>query len=227
VRALGDREPVSVPNWHRDYTAAPEEGSYLWHLQRLHNVQALSLVVYHSAYEIRERQLYRPQYRSWAEFCRTELEATTNHVNRLIVAAGIAEELRQAGCYQLPRYPSQVRPLNLLPPFLRVTAWERACAGKSPGHSPSRADVMREVRKLLPPTTVTTPEERQICRDLLACLRTARGQIREAQSLYSSPEAETWLLDRATVKQRRLLRQLVEDCRKRLDGIDIDTRIIS
>lgn len=224
---------ITVPTGHQEpepspeYTAAPEEGTYLWHLQRLQNLAALNLVGFLSALEIRDHQLYQPQYRSWEEFCRCQLTGSGNHINRLIKAAIIAQELQAAGCDPLPRYPSQVRPLSLLrDTYLRVTAWNNACAGKSPGHLPTRADVMREVRRLLPATTVTSAEERQIYRELLARLRAAREQIRVAQAVHSSPEAEAWLADRATIKERRLLRELVEDCRRRLDSIEIDTRII-
>jgi hypothetical protein len=60
---------TTVPIGHEEpepeLSPAPEEGSYLWHLLRLRNTAALNLMVYHSAYEIRERELWRPQYRDW------------------------------------------------------------------------------------------------------------------------------------------------------------------
>jgi len=222
-----------VPNGHEEpepeLSPAPEEGSYLWHLLRLRNTAALNLMVYHSAYEIRENHLYRPQYRDWSEFCRNELDKSENNVNRLIQAASMIQELRSAGCKLLPIHPSSIRPLSLLPefqPFLRAEAWDNACSLKSPGHLPTRADVMREVRKFLGRRhTETNATERKIFHDLRLHLRKAKEVIREAQDLFNEPATEVWLQDRATVAQRRLLDGYVTDIRERLDDIVIDTTI--
>jgi hypothetical protein len=215
------------PNWQPEYET-PEEGSYEWHLQRMHNADAMHFVVKGtSALEVRERffqphHVTHPIYQSWKEFCWVEFEVGANQMNRLILAAVRAMELQNAGCDPPPNKASQVRAVSLFgepEPVRRIKAWRLACSYKAPGRLPSRSDVLRAVRMIQP---IRPPShDRKIFREMRDLLFAARKKIRNTQAVYQSPEGDDYLTTRAPLKERKLLAKLVLDLSERLASMQV------
>jgi hypothetical protein len=75
---------------------------------------------------IRDQKLYRAEYTSFEEYCQERWDMVRRQADRLILAKGVADELRKSAV--LPSTESQVRPLLKLPAGKRLPAWERAVA---------------------------------------------------------------------------------------------------
>jgi hypothetical protein len=127
-----------------------EQNSYEWNLVRCKNPDRFHLIaIGKSMQTLRDRELFRTEYETWADFCRGELEISVNQAERRIQCSGIASELFEAGCVHLPFNENQCRPLMRLETgFLRVYAWELTCSLKPVGKAPSGADVMQAVHLL-------------------------------------------------------------------------------
>ena len=203
----------------------PEEGSYDWHLQRVKNASVLGwLALGIGCAEIRDGKLYLEHFQTREEFCQTELHQKASTINRQIKAAGMAIELRQAGCRQLPTCERQIRPLSLLRVLvLRIQAWNNALAMKSLGFSPTAADVLRAVRQLMPiPPTLNITNLRKLKKQLMR----SQTILRSALELYNEPDVSEALVSAAGLKERRLVAKLVERNRALIGRFKVEEKIL-
>jgi hypothetical protein len=77
--------------------------------------------------EIKRRRLYRAEFRSFEEYCRSRWELNRAHAYRLIGAAEVCKSLSPIGDIPLPENECQIRPLIGLAPGTATKAWKRAC----------------------------------------------------------------------------------------------------
>lgn len=102
--------------------------------------------------EVRDRELWHHGgYSSWAAYCQAVGGLTKQHANRLILSAGIVQniaEVEPIGSTLLPRTESQVRPLGRLATAdQRSAAWKKAVQRAS--GQPTAKDVTIVVAELL------------------------------------------------------------------------------
>ena len=200
-----------------------EQNSYEWNLVRCKNPNRFHLIaVGKSMRTIRDRELFKTEYETWADFCGGELQISVNQAERRIQCSGIASELFEAGCGHLPFNENQCRPLMRLEAgFLRVYAWELTCSVKPVGKAPTGADVMRAVRLLecwRPPIN----NEKRLYSDLRKLLYESRIAIKLAQQLVDSSPFQQWVNEKATNIELNLLRTLVADLVGRLNSLKVE-----
>jgi hypothetical protein len=200
-----------------------EQNSYEWNLVRCKNPDRFHLIaIGKSMRTLRDRELFRTEYETWADFCRGELEISVNQAERRIQCSGIASELFEAGCVHLPFNENQCRPLMRLETgFLRVYAWELTCSLKPVGKAPSGADVMQAVH-LLEAWRPPMNSEKRPYFDLRKLLYESRIAIKLAQQLVDSNPFQEWANEKATNVERDLLRTLVADLEGRLNSLKIE-----
>jgi hypothetical protein len=204
-------------------TGESEQDSYEWNLVRCKNPHRFHLIeVGESLRSIRDRELFKGDYQTWADFCRRELNISVNQAERRIQCAGIASALSDAGCVHIPFNENQCRPLMRLEPgFLRVYAWELSCSVKRVGKVPTGNDVMRSVH-LLESWRPPINHEKRPYFDLRKLLYESRIPIKLAQQISSSNAFEQWVNERATDIERNLLRTLVADLMSRLNTLKLE-----
>jgi len=199
-----------------------EENSYEWNLFRCKNPNRFHLIeVGEALRSIRDRELFRSAYETWADFCREELKISVNHAERRMQCAGIASELVKADCVHVPFNENQCRPLiKLEAGFLRVYAWELACSLKPVGKAPTGNDVVRAV-SLLESWRPPINEEKRPYFDVRRLLYESRIPIKLAQQISSSSSFQEWANEQETNIERRLLRNLVTDLVARLKSLEV------
>jgi hypothetical protein len=200
----------------------PETNSYEWNLVRCKDPNRFHLIaVGKSLRTIRDRELFRPEYESWAEFCREELNISVSQAERRIQCAGIVSELSDADCVHLPFNENQCLPLMRLEAgFLRVHAWELACSMKQVGKAPTGSDVLRAVH-LLQSWRPAINDENRLYFDFRKLLYESRIPIKLAQQMSDSSSFREWVNDQATSLERNLLRDLVTDLVARLNSLKV------
>ena len=206
-------------------TVEPEKGSYEWHLIRCQKpIHSYLIEVGESLRAIRDGELFRAEYPTWADFCREKLKLSVHQAERRIQSAEIASELVAANCAHVPFKESQCRPLTRLEPgFLRVYAWELACSLTPVGKAPVGGDVLRAVR-LLESWRLPINENKRAYFDFRKLLYGSRIPIKLAEDIFSSSRFQDWVKNDATVMERRLLKTLVEELVQRLNSIDVTER---
>jgi hypothetical protein len=199
-----------------------EQNSYEWNLVRCKNPNRFHLIaIGKSMRTIRDRELFRTEYETWADFCRGELNISVNQAERRIQCSGIASELLEAGCVHLPFNENQCRPLMRLEAgFLRVYAWELTCSVKPVGKAPTGADVMQAVH-LLESWRPPINSEKRPYFDLRKLLYESRIAIKLAQQIFGSSPFQEWVNEKATNVERDLLRTLVADLVGRLNSLKV------
>ncbi|MBV8102616.1 MAG: hypothetical protein JOZ31_26040 [Verrucomicrobia bacterium] len=200
----------------------PEKDSYEWYLVRCQNLALFHLIeVGESMREIRDRELYRTEYPTWADFCREKLSISVRQAESRIHCAAIVSELLEADCAHLPFKESQCRPLlRLEQGFLRVYAWELACGLAPVGKTPTGSDVLRAVLLLelwRPPIN----EAKRSYFDFRKLLYGSRISIKLAEAIFNSSRFQHWVEKDASNIELRLLRTLVEDLVHRLNSIKV------
>jgi len=218
-------EAVSEQNRHGTLDTGSgelEKNSYEWNLVRCKNPDRFHLIATgKSMRTIRDRELFRTEYETWADFCRGELNISVNQAERRIQCSGIASELFEAGCVHLPFNENQCRPLMRLEAgFLRVYAWELTCSIKPVGKAPTGADVMQAVR-LLESWRPPINREKRPYFDLRKLLYESRIAIKLAQQIFDSSPFQEWVNEKATNIDRDLLRTLVADLVDRLNSLKV------
>lgn len=93
---------------------------------------------------IRDDRLYRADHKTFALYCTKRWDLSPQHVNRLIAAAGVVENLEPTG--SKPKTESQVRALTQLPAEEQAEAWEEAVE-EADGEEPTAAEVAAVVKK--------------------------------------------------------------------------------
>jgi hypothetical protein len=76
--------------------------------------------------EIRDRKLYRAEFKTFEDYCRIRWEFNRAHAYRLIGAAEVCRTLSPIGDIPLPENECQVRPLGGLPAKIVEKAWRSA-----------------------------------------------------------------------------------------------------
>jgi hypothetical protein len=201
----------------------PEKDSYEWNLFRCENPAHFYVIeVGESMRAIRDRELFRAEYSTWAEFCQEKLKISVNQAEQRIQSAEIAAELVAADCVHIPFSESQCRPLMRLEPgFLRFYAWELTCSLTPVGKAPTGHDVMRAVR-LLESWRPPINQEKRGYFDFRKLLYESRIPIKLAEGLFNSSRFQHWLKNDATRHERRLLKTTVEDLARRLNSLKVD-----
>jgi hypothetical protein len=200
----------------------PEKDSYEWNLIRCQNPAHFYLIeVGESMRAIRDRELFRVEYETWADFCLEKLKMSVDQAERRIQCAEIAAELVEADSAHVPFNENQCRPLARLERgFLRVYAWELACSLTPVGKAPTGGDVMRAVRLLelwRPPLN----EEKRAYFDFRKLLYGSRIPIKLAQDIFNSSRFQDWVKNDASDVELRLLKTLVGELVHRLNSIDV------
>jgi hypothetical protein len=219
-----DSQRASVRERHGGLNTGPEpeKDSYEWYLVRCQNPDLFHLIeVGESMRAIRDRELYRPEYPTWADFCREKLKISVEQAEGRIQCADVASELNAADCVHLPFTENQCKPLlRLEPGFLRVYAWELTCTLTPVGKAPSGGDVMRAVRLLeLWPAPIN--EEKRGYFDFRKLLYQSRLSIGLTEGIFNSSRFQDWLKNDASTVERNLLRNLVEDLVGQLKSLKI------
>ncbi|MEW6304394.1 MAG: hypothetical protein AB1705_13030 [Verrucomicrobiota bacterium] len=75
---------------------------------------------------IRERRLYRAEFRTFEEYCRVKWRMTARRARQIWAAAAVVQGLNGNNCSVLPATESQARPLTALPPEQRAAVWAQA-----------------------------------------------------------------------------------------------------
>jgi hypothetical protein len=219
-------QPASVPERNGMLGTGPgelEKDSYEWNLVRCQNPALFYLIeVGESMRAIRDRELFRTEYSTWADFCREKLKISVIQAERRIQCADIASELLAADCVHVPFAENQCRPLRQLEPgFLRVYAWELAGSLTPVGKAPIGRDVMRAVRLLelwRPPIN----EDKRGYFDFRKLLYASRIPIKLAEGIFNSSQFQHWVKNDASTVERRLLETLVEDLIHALNTLKIN-----
>jgi hypothetical protein len=73
---------------------------------------------------IRDAQLYRESFATFEEYCAQKWHWTTEHVGRMIAAAGVAKRVAPTG--SIPENERQARMIASLPEAEQVAAWSEA-----------------------------------------------------------------------------------------------------
>lgn len=74
---------------------------------------------------IREKRLYRLEFSSFEDYCRSKWGFSKNHANRYIAAQTVVKNLEDVDSTIVPRVESQIRPLTLLKPSEQKRVWKR------------------------------------------------------------------------------------------------------
>jgi hypothetical protein len=220
--------PVFVQEWSGPAAIAPvepEKDWYEWNLIRCQNPTHFNLIeAGESMRAIRDGELFRAEYPTWADFCQQKLNISVHHAERRIQSAEIASEMVVADCAHVPSNESQCHPLTRLEAgFLRVYAWELACSLTPLGETPVGGDVMRAVR-LLESWRLPINEDKRAYFDFRKLLYTSRIPIKLAEGIFSSSRFQDWIKSDASVAERRLLKTLVEELVHRLNSMDVSER---
>ena len=203
----------------------PEKDWYEWNLIRCQNPTHFNLSeVGESLRAIRDDELFRAEYPTWADFCQEKLRISVDQAERQIQSADIAAEMVAADCAHVPSSETQCQPLTRLEPgFLRVYAWELACSLTPVGKAPVGVDVMRAVR-LLESWRPPINEDKRAYFDFRKLLYASRIPIKLAEGIFNSSRFQDWLKNDASVVERRLLKTLVEELVHRLNSMDVSER---
>src|ERR1700758_2054079 len=203
----------------------PEEDWYEWNLIRCQNPTHFNLIeVGESLRAIRDGELFRAEYPTWADFCREKLKISVDQAERWLQSAAIASEMVAADCAHVPSSESQCRPLaHLEPGFLRVYAWELACSLAPVGKTPVGVDVTRAVR-LLESWRLPINEDKRAYFDFRKLLYASRIPIKLAEGIFNSGRFQDWVKNDASIVERRLLKTLVEELVHRLNSMDVSER---
>lgn len=201
----------------------PEKGSYEWNLIRCQKpIHSYLIEVGESIRAIRDGELFRVEYPTWADFCRQKLKISVHQAERRIQSAEIASELVAADCAHVPFNERQCRPLaRLEPEFLRVYAWELACSITPLGKAPTGNDVVRAVR-LLESWRPPLNEEKRPYFDVRKLLYESRIPLKLAQQISNSSSFQQWVKEQGTEIERNLLRNLVTDLVARLNSLKFE-----
>ena len=213
---VGDRGVVAAG------PVGPDKDFYEWNVVRCQNPAHFYLIeVGESMRAIRDRELFRAEYSTWADFCQGKLKISVNQADGCIQSAEIAAELVAADCVHVPFNEGQCRPLMRLEPgFLRVYAWELACSLTPVGKAPTSGDVMRAVR-LLESWRPPINEEKRAYFDFRKLLYESRIPIKVALGISNSSRFQDWIKNDASAAQRRLLKALVEELVSLLNSINV------
>jgi hypothetical protein len=220
--------PVSVQERSGPVAIGPIESEkdwYEWNLIRCQNPTHFNLIeVGESLRAVRDGELFRPEYPTWADFCREKLKISVDQAERRIQSAEIAAEMVKADCAHVPSSESQCHPLTRLEPgFLRVYAWELACSLAPVGKTPVGVDVTRAVR-LLESWRLPINEDKRAYFDFRKLLYASRIPIKLAEGIFNSSRFQDWVKNDASVVERRLLKTLVEELVHRLNSMDVSER---
>jgi hypothetical protein len=99
--------------------------------------------------QIRDEQLYRPQYNSFEDYCEEKRDMDHSHACRLMHSAQVIENLKSSPIGELlPQNEAQARPLALLPPEQQSEAWNKAVRSAPEGKTPSAGLVQRIVDRI-------------------------------------------------------------------------------
>src|SRR5207302_4850300 len=96
--------------------------------------------------QIRDGELYQPQYSSFEEYCRERWDLEHSRVYQLMDSAQVVENLKTSTSGgSLPMSERQARPLALLPLEQQAEAWNKAVESAPKGKRPTGEQVQKVV----------------------------------------------------------------------------------
>jgi hypothetical protein len=85
--------------------------------------------------EIRDRNLYRIEHATFADYCKVKWSMSDRRARQLMGASEVVGDIAKSGT-TVPKTERQARPLTKLPPEKRAEAWQEAVEA-SPGGKPT------------------------------------------------------------------------------------------
>lgn len=139
--------------------------------------------------EIRDSRLYRVEFGTFEEYCKSKWGFTKTQAFRLIGGAEVAKNLSPIGdkTKVVPVKESQARPLTSLPPEQQSEAWEKA-VDDAGGEQPTAKQVENAVKQVIG----NVPQEPVVPKSVAQDLVNEAINILEKIS-DSDPERETAL----------------------------------
>ena len=105
---------------------------------------------------IREDRLYRETHTTFEDYCQQRWQITRHHANRMIVGAGVAEDLEPIG--STLKNLEQTKPLGRLSPSQRRDAWTIA-QEKAGSNEPTGKDLEAAALQVSPPQPKAKPQK--------------------------------------------------------------------
>lgn len=114
--------------------------------------------------QLRDRRLYRDSHETFDEYCRHRFAFTRRHVDYLVAASQVVDNLMRTDCSQiLPTKEYQVRPLAKLSPEQQRECWRQAVEAAG-DKAPSGNVVKSIVDKIRERTKIPVPyTEGEVC----------------------------------------------------------------
>lgn len=97
--------------------------------------------------EIRDKRLYRNDFRTFEDYCKNRWDMSKTHANRHISWTSTRQQLLESGIEMPPAKESQTRALNILPEKKRGEAWSKAIEANG-GKMPTAKIVTEVVRSM-------------------------------------------------------------------------------
>lgn len=142
--------------------------------------------------EIRDKRLYRSTHETFNDFVKTRWNMGENYANRLIAAAGVAQNLTPTGT--IPQTERLARPLAALPADDQAEAWNEArdLAGNDPvrpehvetavaKRKPKKRSKRPKPLRIRVPGGIVIIETGKGFSDFLSCLRSAIAKLEATQ----------------------------------------------
>lgn len=146
--------------------------------------------------EIRDRRLYRCEYKTFDAYCREKWNIGRTYAHRIMAAAETVEMLPMGN---KPTSERQARPLTKIPAEKRVEAWQRAVE-RADGGQPTAADVEAVVEEVVVVPATVTP----------------RVVIDAAERIWAVAKGHLDKITKGDVSRIKVLQKAITYCRQRL-----------
>lgn len=111
---------------------------------------------------IRDKRLYRAEYKQFEEYCRNRWGFSKTHANRLIAASTTAKELAEVSPLA-PKTETLIRPLTGMPTAMARKVWKEVLKTSAEAENPKRitaAFVRQVAREMNPKATIPRKKDR-------------------------------------------------------------------
>lgn len=99
---------------------------------------------------IRDKRLYREEFGTFEEYCRTKWRFSKSHANRYIAASSVTHTLEDIDPNVMPKSESQIRPLTALKPAEQKRVWKLVIEDIKSGASLTANLVTKKITECLP-----------------------------------------------------------------------------
>jgi hypothetical protein len=166
--------------------------------------------------EIRDSRIYRGTFKTFEDYCEKRWDMGKSHVNRLMEAARVMDNLKNSPIGEVPKTESQARPLAKLPAEQQPAAWEKAQEkAKEEGKPVAARHVEAAVAEVMPkdePETVVVDE---------VGTRPTRSNIKVMESngmaIYASAKCVMDRLSNKDAQWSESLAAMIQYCERRIN----------